>query len=483
MRQVALVNEEIDKSIIDFPLLHINIQETNIPGILVLENTKVYGKTKNGKLLYRCIPNDIMLPNFIIPYEIILSTNLALDNIYITFHFIEWNDIYPIGMITHIIGNVSDVINYYEYQLYCKNLIPPISQFTKDTMKKIGIQPCKNIKKINMKYPNIQNRTNFNIYTIDLRESNDYEDGFSIIEYDDGYILSIYISNVTLLLDYLDLWESFSQRISTIFLPNGKRLMLPVLISDDICSLRENNKCFCFTLDIMLDKNYIIEDINICNTMICVSKNYNYEEPELLENKSYILLKQVFTSMLINYNYIEKIKDSHDVINYMIILMNHIVAKQMKQFKNGIFCRNNLKNNITLKNIKITEDSIGINQYDLEFNMKHSLSVSHSIFKYIDGMNEDPLFNESIDIENNTKDGLSYERLDYYLHITSPNHRLVDLLNIIQFQINTEMVKLSDKAYAFHKKWINQIDMINLTMKNITQVQIDCILLGKFTNN
>ena len=35
-------------------------------------------------------------------------------------------------------------------------------------------------------------------------------------------VLSIYISNVTIWLDVLDLWKSFSRRVATIYLPDRK---------------------------------------------------------------------------------------------------------------------------------------------------------------------------------------------------------------------------------------------------------------------
>lgn len=35
----------------------------SIPGVLVLKNNKTYGR-KNGKLLYKCIPDDMRLPSF-----------------------------------------------------------------------------------------------------------------------------------------------------------------------------------------------------------------------------------------------------------------------------------------------------------------------------------------------------------------------------------------------------------------------------------
>ena len=62
--------------------------------------------------------------------------------------------------------------------------------------------------------------------------------------------LEQYISNVVFWMEILDLWESFDDRIATIYLPDRKRPMLPTILSDALCSLQENRIRFAFTLDI-----------------------------------------------------------------------------------------------------------------------------------------------------------------------------------------------------------------------------------------
>ena len=74
------------------------------------------------------------------------------------------------------------------------------------------------INKLTEKY-HPEDRLSYNIVTIDSESCKDFDDGFSIVENDNTYKLSIYISNVSFWLDALNLWSSFSQRISTIYLP------------------------------------------------------------------------------------------------------------------------------------------------------------------------------------------------------------------------------------------------------------------------
>ena len=84
-------------------------------------------------------------------------------------------------------------------------------------------------------------------------------------------------------MDMLNLWESFSKRISTIYLPDKKRPMLPTVLSDGLCSLKENVKRIAFVMDVYIENN-IIKHISFCNAIVKVYKNYSYEEPKLLSN-------------------------------------------------------------------------------------------------------------------------------------------------------------------------------------------------------
>ena len=73
--------------------------------------------------------------------------------------------------------------------------------------------------------------------------------------------------------------------------------------------------------------------------------------------------------------------------------------------------------------------------------------------------------------------------MDNYIHMTSPIRRLVDLLNMIRFQKNLNIVQLSDSAYDFYNKWVDRLSYINVTMRAIRKIQCDCNLLHYYTTN
>lgn len=444
-------------------IIHSSIRSgTLIPGVLILEGSKTYGR-KNGRLLYKCIPDDMRLPAFLVPYEIkkVGFTKIFL-NMYVTFQFTEWNDKHPHGQLNQAIGEVDKLDNFYEYQLYCKSLNASIQQFQKDTMKTIQTKPHDAfIENIQKKYPSIEDRTSWYTFTVDPEKSLDFDDAFSIKkgEKDGEEILSIYISNVTIWMDILNLWDSFSRRISTIYLPDRKRPMLPTILSDCLCSLQSKNTRIALAMDIYLN-NSEIQDIRFTNCTIRVNRNFVYEEPDLLVNKDYLNLLEKTRGLSQKFKYLSSIRDSHDLVSYLMIFMNYHCAKEMMKHNNGIF-RSTFS--------RIEKDFIVSDSIPEEVGKFIKIWKSTS-GQYIDGT----------EITKNFRHELL--DLDAYIHITSPIRRLVDLLNMIQLQKNLGLIMLSQKSQEFYKKWLNDLDYINTTMRSIRKVQMDCSLLDVCCN-
>ena len=447
-------------------LIHSSIRSgTFIPGVLIISGNKTYGRQqkKNGKLLYKCIPDDMRLPPFLVPYEIKnVGFSKVFVNLYVTFSYVEWNDKHPLGILNQVIGPVDVLDNFYEYQLYCKSLNASIQKFQKDTT--IALQDKSShetfIESICEKYPCIENRTDWHIFTIDPSKSVDFDDGFSIKQIDDNVQqLSIYIANVTILMDVLNLWDSFSQRISTIYLPDRKRPMLPTILSDCLCSLQEKHNRFAFVMDIFIQNNEITQ-IKYSNCMIKVHKNYSYEEDSLLINPNYIKLMDTTKKLSKKYKYINNVRNSHELVCYLMILMNYNCATEMIKHKAGIFRSTIIKKEFYVPD-NIPEDVI-----------KFIKIWNSSSGQYING--------EELDSKQIRHEMLE---LDAYIHITSPIRRLVDLLNIIKFQQNTGIIQLSENSDKFYNKWIGNLEYINTTMRSIRRVQVDCTLLDLCANN
>jgi len=459
-------------------LLHSSIRSGSpMPAVLVLNDNKTYGRQKNNggkkndrnnsKFLYKCIPDDMRIPPFLVPYEIKhVGFSKVFTNLYVTIIFQDWSDKHPVGILSNVIGPVDVLDNYYEYQLYCKSLNTSIQKFQKDTTQALKRESHDNfIENIITIHPSIQDRTNqsdWHIFTIDPPKSLDFDDGLSIIDKDNGVQqLSIYIANVTVWMDVLNLWDSFSRRISTIYLPDKKRPMLPTILSDCLCSLQENVTRVAFVMDVFIKDNEII-DIQFCNCFIKVSKNYCYEEPELLNNSKFKQLLNTTKNLSKKFKYINNVRNSYETVTYLMILMNYQCAKKMMEHNTGGIFRSTI-----MKRDFFVPDTVP------EEVSKFIKIWNSASGQYVNG-------SEIINSEITRHEMLDMEA---YIHITSPIRRLVDLLNMIKFQEISGIIQLSSGANNFYTKWLSDLEYINTTMRSIRKVQCDCTLLDLCANN
>jgi len=442
-----------------------------IPGILTL--IKTYGRHKNGKSLYKCIPDDVRIPAFLVPYEVKhLGFCKVQKNIYVTFYFFEWTEKHPLGLLDQVIGPVDNLVHFYEYQLYCKSLHNSIQFFQNETTKSLK-KKNEFIENIGNTYPTIQDRTSWSVFSIDPHGSLDFDDAFSIHKEKNGFMISIYIANVALCMEELGLWSSFSKRVSTIYLPDKKRPMLPTILSDCLCSLQQGVTRLAFVMDVFLSQEVgggiTIEKIEYHNCKVSLKNNYRYEEPLLFLNPDYQLMNQL-TSQLITtskkYAYLRSVTDSHDLVCYWMVFMNYQCALDLLQNKNGVF------RSTILKDVKVSPSSPSIfPDHVPESVTKHLKQWMSTAGQYVDGSEVSSSF------QHHTLE------LDAYVHITSPIRRLVDLMNLIVFQQNKKLIVFSQDANDFYVKWIHDLDYINTSMRAIRRVQCDCNLLELCTNH
>lgn len=473
----------------------------NISGVLILKGSKTYGRCvtaagKPGKLLYKCVPDDRRIPIFLIPYEMKakdMGFSKNHTNRYVTFNFADWSDKHPVGRLATNIGPVDVLDNYYEYQLFCKNLSISNKQFISDTHNSLKRELLPNsdpprihddiVRDICTAHPDIEDRTGpeWNVFSIDPAGSTDFDDAVSLRAAGEvsgihgakgGALLSIYIANVTMWMSHLDLWTSFSKRVATIYLPDQKRPMLPSILSDCLCSLIEGRPRIALVLDLLVVDGQVLE-ANYRNAKICVTRNFRYEEPDLLAAPEYKELLATTRKMVTHRAYIKTLRDSHDVVAYTMILMNHRTAQTMLSHRVGVF-------RSVIATVTAPPPQAGALPEDVEafFRMWNSGSG-----QYVD------LASMPVDVDgdgdgDDTHAGVRHDilGLDAYIHITSPIRRLVDLLNIIQLQKTIGLVTLTEGAKTFYAEWINNMEYLNTAMRNIRKMQNDCELVAMVTN-
>ena len=447
----------------------------NIPGVLIVDGFNTFGKRK-GKPLYKCIPDDTRLPTFLVPYEIKrLGFSKELPNLYVTIQYADWEEVHPIGTLVQNIGGVDILEHFYEYQLYCKSLNHSIQKFNQAAEKKLKTSDSSVL--IEDAFDSIKGRkedrtASHYVFTIDPSGCADFDDAFSIIRRDNlgngktGYTVSVYISNVPVLIDSLHLWSTFSQRISTIYLPDKKRPMLPTILSDGLCSLQAKQYRIAYVIDINVSSEGLIESVSYLSCKIKVARNFVYEEPSLLKNEQYQMLQETVNSMTMHYKYLSSVQNSHDIVAYLMILMNNYCAKRLTSMNRGVFRVTKPTNQKTTSIIPALPPT-EVNKF---------IEIWQSVCgQYVD-------LSKSKMGDNLTHSVLNLEE---YVHITSPIRRIVDLLNMIMIQDmeddmrdNKEGGTFSEEARGFVDNWLTQLDYINTTMRSIRKVQTDCDFLS-----
>ena len=415
-----------------------------IPGVLMLNGNRTYGKNETGKrALYKFIPDNRDLPPFLVPYELTLGFSKDIKNKYVIVKYDHWVDKHPRGIITETIGDVNVMTAYYEYRLYCRNVHDSISDFSCKVR-----ELAKDREEIYVRVRSdprfrIESRLDVPVYSIDPEGCTDIDDAFSIqpLTGEPGYKVSIYIANVYVWIETLGLWDYILNRVSTIYLPDKKRTMLPSILSENLCSLLKHKSRIAFCMDVFVNSDGgILREPEFSNVEISLHSNFAYEEPRLLSNMNCKLFMDITKKMDPN------VGDTHELIEYWMIYMNSRCGERLALLKNGIFRTATINENSTNKFKKIIRNWNDVN-------CKYST------------------YSEGSDISHQVLN------VGAYVHITSPIRRLVDLLNQTMFIHFNGMSDVSQIAIQFIENWKQRIKYINDKTKSIRKTQTECELM------
>lgn len=422
-------------------------RDTILPGVLILGKT--YGRS-GKRLLYKCIPDNKSLPVFLVPYTVDAAFSKVVKNKYIVFRFVDWESDHPHGEIKDTLGDVDSLEAFNEYQLYRRGLHLSLTPFIKASRSILrDVDPVQKIMdKTNYCIDDL--RSIKNIFTIDPADCTDFDDAFSTSEENGIATINVYIANVFVWLETYGLWEHMTERVSTIYLPDKKRPMLPPMLSDDLCSLKQGTDRFTFMMSVKYDMQTLaqIGEPVFKNALINIQKNYTYEDKKLEKNPAYKVLRTL-----------AKTDDSHDVVAFWMIKMNVLAAEHLRNRGKGIFRTSDGENILEKPMFK----GGGISRQALSKASPLGELVLPAVYSEVCAPH-------------------SQLGVDAYVHITSPIRRLVDILNQILFQSG-----VSESGQTFLDKWTRQLDLVNRATKDIRKTQMDCELLALaergFTNN
>lgn len=122
-------------------------------------------------------------------------------------------------------------------------------------------------------------RTAEKVYTIDSSDAMDLDDAVQVKKKNDGYLLSVYIADVS---NYVKegtfLNKEAIYRGTSIYVPGTVIPMLPKKLSNGICSLNQGVRRLTLAIDILFDKDGNVIESNVFKSVIRVTKKMSYDK-------------------------------------------------------------------------------------------------------------------------------------------------------------------------------------------------------------
>lgn len=403
----------------------------NHTGILILKGNKSYGRTKNNRLLYKCVPNNKDEPLIFLTYEIQMGFSKVYTNKLVIYkHVTDKNSKINRGTIVESIGDVDNLECYNRYQIYSKNLFHSIQPFQQKIHSQKSVM---SIDKVSSKFPNIENRINSEtqVITIDSKNTLDIDDGLSCVVLPNGNTrISVHITNPYVWFETFELWGDITGRVSSIYLPEKRVPMLPTNFTENYGSLKEGSQCFSLTMDIEFDNTYnMVTPPTFHTTLIQIYKNHCYEDDEILDTHLFQFSKKIDPT----------IKDTYGLVSYWMVRMNSCSALFLRDMDKGIFRLG------------------GACQTPHPFLGKESIPVLKT--KLSTKLLEEEDINQP------------------YVYITSPLRRIIDLYNISVLSIHLFNEVGSVNCSAFLDKIETQISQIENDFRSIRKIQFESKLL------
>lgn len=386
----ALISGMFDGDIVVYEQGIVKLVKSNLPkyiaGELELYSKYTFKPNSRGIPSYVFTPIDYRYPKFLVNSS--MKKNHK-TNLFILIEFKNWteNPIFPIGIIYKTIGSIYD-------KTALQEII--INKYYLDN-NKIKLD----LKGVTAKFERAKLETKKHkkfcgeIISIDPKGCTDIDDAFTINDDVNILSLNIHISDVYYLISELGFIDKISN-ITSIYLSDSVKHMLPNIISSGLGSLLENEDRFMLTLSIKYNKqNNNIVSIKFENYIGTITKNYSYE------------------------NYPRKIRTYYKSIEhiYKIITDRDIVIDDSHKFIEALMV---IYNTYFSKNVNIDGLKIYRTQPKKRYNSK---CVDPCLEKFI------KLITSNSAVYSTLKEGHASLGIDNYTHVTSPLRRLVDLIN------------------------------------------------------
>jgi len=378
---------------------------------------------------------------------LVASSNKYNKNQYVIIEHKTVSKPRPIGVIIKILGEIGNIDVEIEARLYYRNI----------AFKRWKFNPQSSItsSKLHIDYQNLK------VYSIDPVGCCDIDDAFSYQL--EEHRIGIHIADVSYLLQEYGLLniENFTNRYSSVYLPNQVNHMIPDSLGTDQASLLPNQSRFTWTLWLDLSETNEIKKWEFQRTIIKSSKAFSYDEAE--DNPEIKEISKIVREM--GKNMLQLKYDNwttHEMIEVLMIIINHLVAKFIyDHFKNTDF-----KKSIYRTHSQPQKQIENVNDQDLNkiLNILNSQSAEYTY-----------------DTGNYYHYGL---KIDKYTHFSSPIRRFVDVyihvllsnilypnygkINVTNIELDLEKLNDFNHRVKLFQRDLDKIKLISLIKTDIS---------------
>ncbi|MFI5144015.1 MAG: ribonuclease R [Ignavibacteria bacterium] len=460
----ALADDIVEFSIIEFS--ESDTREAIVENIINRASHKIVGNLQlaTGRKDYAfVVPDDKKFQKDIyIPSESLKNAKNG-DKVVCSIVSWEYQDMSPEGKILEVLGKAGEVETEFKalikkYGLsktFPKSIRDEIKEFFED---KNSVIPADEISR------RVDYRDR-NIFTIDPVDAKDFDDAVQLEINDKGnYLLGVHIADVSYYVKENSETDIEALRRGTsVYLMNDVVPMLPEVLSNDICSLKEGTDRLVFSVIIELSKKGDILNFDLHRSVINSKKRFSYDEVQgiidkgkgpflyevnLMNDLHRILYKKRLQEGSLDFETqevkatfdkdgnIEKIKplkrlDSMRMIEDFMLLANKCVTLfiDRKDPRPPFIYR--IHDIPDIKRMK--ELAQFVKQFGIHLNPESKKSIQNMLEK-IKGTEEEYLIN-GLTIRSMAKAVYSEENIghyglgfDFYSHFTSPIRRYPDLM-------------------------------------------------------
>jgi len=309
-------------------------------------------------------------------------------------------------------------------------------------------------------------------FTIDPYDAKDFDDAISIEKNSDNtYKIGVHIADVShYIVENSPLDIEAYNRATSVYLVDRVVPMLPEKISNNLCSLRQEEDKLTYSILFEITENGKIVNYEIHKTIINSNRRFTYEEvQEIIENKAGDYAKEIeilnniaktirkkrlkagaitFDKKEVKFKlddqgkplsvYYKEQKDAHKLVEEFMLLANKTIAEHIGKTKNRtkpktfVYRIHDIPNPEKLNNLSEFVSKLG---YKMKTDTRKNISNSfNTLLKECEGKGEENLI-ETLAIRSMAKAEYSTQNIghyglafDYYTHFTSPIRRYPDLM-------------------------------------------------------